>query len=159
MRNIAAILALVLAGGVSSAVFAQSSVEKQIADVIRDGYEYSQKNMKDKPDTNSKDGSLEFWSSGGLLQQVQARPPVAEYDSFNLAPKHIRVLQLADNVAVAMYYSEGSYKEKGGAQVPHYMTRALEVYVKEADGWKVRASHWSPIAAGSGTDQVAPRTN
>ena len=159
MRKIAGILALILAVVAPATVLAQSSVEKQIADMIRGNFEYSLKNMRDKAGTNSKDGSLEFWSSGGLLQQVPAQPPITHYDSFNLNPKHIRVVQVADDVAVALYYSEGSFKMKDSAEVPHYMTRVLEVYVKEGDGWKVRAAHWSPVAGGSGTAQTAPLTD
>jgi hypothetical protein len=35
------------------------------------------------------------------------------------------------------------------------MTRVTEVYVNEGGKWKVRAAHYSPIAAGSGTKQTA----
>ncbi len=33
--------------------------------------------------------------------------------------------------------------------------RITEVYVKEGGKWKTRAAHYSPIAAGSGTNQTA----
>ena len=33
------------------------------------------------------------------------------------------------------------------------MTRITEAYVKENGKWVVRAAHYSPIAAGSGTNQ------
>ena len=57
--------------------------------------------------------------------------------------------------AVAMYYSEGGMQPKGGKAIGHYMTRVLQVFVKEDGGWKVRAAHWSPVAAGAGTNQTA----
>lgn len=143
---------------ISGAALAQSDVEQEVAERILAGFKYSQQNKADMPGTVSKHGSLEFWSSGGLLQEVSPEPVIASYESFTLNPKHIRVIPLADDVAVALYYSEGSFQSEGSAVVPHYLTRALEVYVKEGGEWKVRASHWSPIAAGTGTNQTAVRT-
>ena len=61
--------------------------------------------------------------------------------------------RLEGQAAVAMYYTEGRFKAKGGAAVDNYLTRATQVYVKENGKWKVRAAHWSPIAGGSGTNQ------
>ena len=105
--------------------------------------------------TYSADGSLEFWSSGGLAQNVPADEPPRSYESFNLVPKYIWVISVTEDVAVAQYYVEGSYQEVGQAPVEHYLTRATEVYRKEGNEWKVRAAHWSPVAGGSGTKQTA----
>ncbi len=58
-------------------------------------------------------------------------------------------------VSVAVYYSEGSMKPKGSPAVNHYLTRATQVFVKEEGQWKIRSSHWSPVAGGSGTTQTA----
>lgn len=44
---------------------------------------------------------------------------------------------------------------KGSSPVDHYMTRVLEVYVKEDGKWVSVAAHWSPIAAGAGTSQTS----
>ena len=83
-------------------------------------------------------------------------PSAATYESFTLTPKHVEVITLEEGKsAVAMYYSEGSFQETGGAPVAHYMTRVTEAYVKEDGKWKVRAAHYSPIAAGSGTPDTA----
>ena len=79
---------------------------------------------------------------------------VSKYESFSITPKHIKVIELpGSEAAVAMYYSEGSMQLKGGPMVSHYMTRVMQLYVKEDGEWKVRAAHWSPVAAGSGTTQ------
>lgn len=68
----------------------------------------------------------------------------------------IKVVELpGGESAVAMYYVEGSFQVKGSAAVDHYMTRALEVYVKEDGKWVVRAAHWSPILGGAGTNQTS----
>ena len=64
-------------------------------------------------------------------------------------------MSVAEGVAVAQYYVEGSYQEVGVPPVGHYFTRATEVYVRENGEWKVRAAHWSPVAGGSGTQQTA----
>lgn len=60
-----------------------------------------------------------------------------------------------DQVAVAQFYAEGTFQAKGQPQVPDYMTRVTQVFVKEDGEWKVRASHFSPIMGGSGTSQRA----
>lgn len=117
---------------------------------------YTRKNLKDMPDTIASKGAIEFWSSGGLVQNVGADAPASSYESFALTPKHIQVITLEEGKsAVAMYYSEGSFHENGGSAVAHYMTRVTEVYVKEGGKWKIRAAHYSPIAAGSGTSQTS----
>jgi hypothetical protein len=117
---------------------------------------YTQENLMDKADTISSKGSLQFWSSGGLIQDVPANSPPSEYSSYSLTPKHIEVVVLEEGKsAVAMYYAEGSFHEKGEAAVSHYLTRITEVYVKEGGKWKVRAAHYSPISGGTGTNATA----
>jgi hypothetical protein len=148
------IVVLALCAGIAGA---QSATEREITQLILDGNEYSKKNLKDVADAASKAGSLEFWSSGGLLQQV---PPggskVRDYDAISIDAKHIQVITLVEGqAAVAQYYSEGSMKPKGSPAVPHYLTRVTEVYVKEGGKWKVRAAHWSAITGGSGTSQTS----
>ena len=104
----------------------------------------------------SKDGALEFWSSGGLLHEVGPGGRSDEYESFNMNIKHVEVLILVPKkAAVAMYYSEGSLTPKGSKPVSHYMTRVTQAFVKENGEWRIRASHWSPIMGGAGTSQTA----
>ena len=104
----------------------------------------------------SKDGALEFWSSGGLLHEVGPGGRSDEYESFNMSIKHVEVLILVPKkAAVAMDYSEGSMTPKGSKPVGHYMTRVTQAFVKENGEWRVRASHWSPIMGGTGTSQTA----
>jgi hypothetical protein len=149
------IVILALCAGIAGA---QSATEREITQLILDHNQYSKKNLKDVADSASKAGSLEFWSSGGLLQQV---PPggasVRDYEAFSIDAKHIQVITLVEGqAAVAQYYSEGSMKPKGSPGVPHYLTRVTEVYVKEGGQWKVRAAHWSAVTGGSGTSQTSP---
>ncbi|MFT5502212.1 MAG: hypothetical protein ACI88G_002355 [Woeseiaceae bacterium] len=135
---------------------ADEATEEAVKKAIMDGNEYVKENLKDQEDTVSDDGSLEFWSSGGFLQQVSADDEPTEYESINIDAKHIHVITLVPGkIAVAQYYSEGSMAPKGSAAVSNYRTRATQVMVKEDGKWKVRAAHWSPIAGGSGTTQTA----
>lgn len=135
---------------------ADSATEDAVKKAILDGNAYVKKHLKDEADTVSKDGSLEFWSSGGFLQSVSADSEPGEYESVNIDAKHIHVITLVpDQIAVAQYYSEGSMAPKGSAAVSNYRTRATQVFVKEDGKWKVRAGHWSPIAGGSGTSQTS----
>ena len=102
----------------------------------------------------SEKGALEFWSSGGLLHEIESAGRLGTYDDINMAIKHIEVIVLVPGkAAVAMYYSEGSMKPKGSPPVSHYMTRVTQALVKEGDSWKIRASHWSQLKGGSGTTQ------
>jgi len=104
----------------------------------------------------SKEGALEFWSSGGLLNEVGPDGRSDEYENFNMSIKHVEVLILVPKkAAVAMYYSEGSMTPKGSKPVAHYMTRVTQAFVKENGEWRIRASHWSPIMGGAGTSQTA----
>ena len=82
----------------------------------------------------------------------------AEFDAYNLHPKHIKVITLVEGqAAVAFYYSEGSVKRKGAPLVSHYLTRATVVFVKEDGQWKSHSSHHSPITGGSGTSLTGPQ--
>jgi hypothetical protein len=154
LRTSVSIVVLALCAGIA---VAQSATEKEITQLILDNNEYTKKNLKDVADSASKAGSLEFWSSGGLLQQVPpGGGPVRDFDAMSLDAKHIQVITLVEGqAAVAQYYSEGSMKPKGSPAVPHYLTRVTEVYVKEGGKWKVRAAHWSAVTGGSGTSQTS----
>lgn len=137
-------------------VIADEHVEDEIRQLLLEDNAYTIKNLKGSGDNYSKDGALEFWSSGGLLHEIDNSGRPEEFDDYNIEFKHIQVISLADgNVAVAHYYSEGSMKPKGSAAVGHYLTRVSQVFVKEDGEWKVRSSHWSPVSGGSGTSQTA----
>ena len=146
------IVAVVVSGGVA---VAEMSDAEELKKVIYERSKWSNENNQNFPGAVSEDGSLEFWSSGGLMQYVPADAEGAGYASININPKHVKVIPLAEGVAAAMYYSEGSMKRQDGSEVSHYLTRVLQVFVKEGDTWKVRAAHWSPVAGGSGTTQTA----
>ena len=122
-------------------------IKKQIYDNLK----YFNENSR-SPDEYSKNGALEFWSSGGLIQNIPAGTAPSVYESVNLAYKHMEVIVLVPKkAAVVMYYSEGSLKPQNAPSVGHYMTRVTQALVKENGKWKIRASHWSPIQGGSGT--------
>jgi hypothetical protein len=140
----------------SSLAYAQSDTEKEVTQAVVERWEYRNANLKDLVDGTSEHGALEFWSSGGLLQEFAPDVKPGEYDVHNVYPKHIKVITLVEGqAAVALYYLEGSMKSKGGPLVNNYLTRATAVYVKEDGEWKRRSGHWSPITGGSGISQTA----
>jgi len=152
-------LVLVLIGVLtfaSTLVQADPATEKEVMKTIVDSNAYSMKHLKSQGDEISKDGSLEFWSSGGLLHEVANATAPDEFESISIDVKHIQVITLVPGqAAVAQYYSEGSLHPKGSPAVSNYRTRVTQVFIKEGGEWKVRAAHWSPIAGGAGTSQTA----
>lgn len=155
MKKIALVLTAILAFGGTFA-HADEATEQEVIKTIMDGNAYVKKNLRGMDDTIAKEGSLEFWSSGGLLQEVAADVEAQEFDAISLNAKHITVITLVPGqIAVAQYYSEGSMSPKNSAAVSNYLTRVTEVYVKEGGKWKTRAAHYSAIAGGSGTSQTS----
>ena len=131
----------------------EDTVASEVEEAILDGLAKSRETNMADPSAISRHGSHEFWSSGGLLNYNDPQHPI-EFESFNLYAKHIQVIPLAEDVAVAMYYTEGTLQPKGYDSVATYRTRTTDVYVKEDGAWKRRAAHWSPLAGGSGTSQT-----
>ena len=155
MKTITTILTsvLLLVGAVAQA---DEATEQAIIKMLVDDNAYTRENLKGKGDAISKEGSLEFWSSGGLLNEVDPDGTPQEFESFNINLKHITVITLVPGqAAVAQYYSEGAMDPTTSAAVSNYRTRVTQVFVKEDGKWKVRAAHWSPIAGGAGTSQTA----
>ena len=154
IRNAAKLALIALMAWVPMVAVADTADEIK-AMILQDNAD-SRKNLSGGSEGYSKHGSFEFWSSGGLMQYIPADSPAATWEQFALTPKHIKVVTLVkDQAAVAMFYSEGSFHETGQEPVSHYMTRVTVVYVKEDGKWKQRAAHYSPIAAGQGTQQSA----
>lgn len=155
-RRLMAIASISLLGVALQPATVLADTASEVRDEILSSSAYARENLKDRDSGVSSEGALQFWSSGGLIQEVPGDPSVATYESFTLTPKHVEVITLEEGKsAVAMYYSEGSYQITDSEPVAHYMTRVTEVYVKEGDQWKIRAAHYSPIAGGSGTNQNA----
>lgn len=150
-------LALIaLLGAVLMPMTAAADTAEEIKALILQDNADTRENLAGNSDNLSKHGSLEFWSSGGLMQYVPADAAAGTFEQFALTPKHIKVVTLVeDQAAIAMFYSEGSFHETGQKPVGHYMTRATLAYVKEDGDWKIRAAHYSPIAAGQGTEQTS----
>lgn len=149
------LLALLLAGwAMPAAAQAPSQTEREVTQFIQESYQYLNTNLKERADYSAR-GALEFWSSGGLLQEIPPGGKADEYDAVSIHPKHIRVTPLLEGqAAVAHFYTEGSITPKGAAPVGHYLVRVTQVYVKENGQWRVRSSHFSPITGGAGTSQT-----
>ena len=153
MNKTILLIAICLSGAVTTK--AETKVEREVKQLILGDNAYALKKLKDKGNTISKKGSLEFWSSGGLLQSLQQDAKPREFDTYNLHPKHIKVVEVNSETAIALYYVEGDYHQKQSENNPKYLTRVMQVYVKEESGWKIRAAHWSPLTGGKGTTETA----
>ena len=140
----------------TASVNADSATEQEIKDLILANNAYTKENLRGKGDTLSAEGSLEFWSSGGLLHKLSSDLAPQTFESFDIDVKHIHVITLVPGeAAVAQFYSEGSMQGKDESAVHGYRVRATQVFVKEDGKWKIRAAHWSPIAGGKGTSSVS----
>ncbi len=143
-----------------TAAIGQASVEDAIRQTIIDQFEFVRENLRQMEGRNSREGSMVFRSSGGLLQQMPVDPPRREFVYNTQTPKHITVIPLGADAAVVHMYIEGGSQISGQQPVPNYLVWATLVMVLEGGAWKQRAAHWSPIRGGSGTNQpaVAPPT-
>lgn len=152
-------LTFVLAGLLllaSGGVLADAKTEREVRDQVLASNAYVKKMLKGDPGDYSKEGAVEFWSSGGLMQEIDPDGRDAGFEMYNIDVKHIKVLTLVPGkAAVAHFYSEGAMKPKGFPASTNYRTRATQVFVKEGGSWKVRSSHWSAISGGAGTTQTA----
>ena len=158
------LLSLALLGPALSAIATGNATPNLDADT--DAAEITAMILKNQTESNkqnkqvqgviSKDGSVEFWSSGGLRQHVENGGELPSYTNLNIIAKDIEITSLVSGeAAVATYYAEGSLQAKGGSPVSNYLTRVTIVFVKEDGEWKRRAAHWSPITGGAGTTQTA----
>jgi hypothetical protein len=120
-----------------------------------DGIQHTNQTGRGLPNLISQNGSLEFWSSGGLLQTVMSDDNDEQFEYFSGSVKHLTVTVLVEGqAAVAQYYQEASMKPANSAAVPNYRTRVTEVFVNENGSWRRTAAHYSPLMGGAGTSQT-----
>ena len=137
----------------SSTVMADTATE--VRQVILDDLAHMNQELNQDPMRLSKDGSKEFFSSGGLLNHLDRTSGGNTFEMFEGSIKHIEVVVLVEGqAAVAHFYQEAMMKPTGLPAVPNYRTRVTQVFVKEEGDWKIRAAHWSPLMGGAGTSQT-----
>ena len=137
----------------SSTVMADTATE--VRQVILDDLAHANQELNQDPMRLSKDGSKEFFSSGGLLNHLDRTSGGNTFEMFQGSIKHIEVVVLVEGqAAVAHFYQEAMMKPTGLPVVPNYRTRVTQIFVKEEGGWKIRAAHWSPLMGGAGTSQT-----
>ena len=155
MQNrFASSLALTLTLSVlSSTVMADTATE--VRQVVLDHMAHMNQELNQDPMRLSKDGSKEFFSSGGLLNYLDRTSGGNTFEMFEGSIKHIEVVVLVEGqAAVAHFYQEAMLKPTGLPVVPNYRTRVTQIFVKEEGDWKIRAAHWSPLMGGAGTSQT-----
>ena len=137
----------------SSTVMADTATE--VRQVILDDLAHANQELEQDPMRLSKDGSKEFFSSGGLLNHLDRTSGGNTFEMFEGSIKHIEVVVLVEGqAAVAHFYQEAMMQPTGLPAVPNYRTRVTQIFVKEEGGWKIRAAHWSPLMGGAGTSQT-----
>ena len=137
----------------SSTVMADTATE--VRQVILDDLAHMNQELNQDPMRLSKDGSKEFFSSGGLLNHLDRTSGGNTFEMFEGSIKHIEVVVLVEGqAAVAHFYQEAMMQPTGLPAVPNYRTRVTQIFVKEEGGWKIRAAHWSPLMGGAGTSQT-----
>ena len=137
----------------SSTVMADTATE--VRQVILDDLAHMNQELNQDPMRLSKEGSKEFFSSGGLLNHIDRASDGNAFDMFQGSRKHIEVVVLVEGqAAVAHFYQEAMMQPTGLPAVPNYRTRVTQIFVKEEGGWKIRAAHWSPLMGGAGTSQT-----
>ena len=147
-------LALTLTlSALSSTVMADTASE--VRQVVLDQVAHMNQELTQDPMRLSKDGSIEFFSSGGLLTYLDRTSGGNTFEMFEGSIKHIEVVVLVEGqAAVAHFYQEAMMQPTGLPAVPNYRTRVTQVFVKEEGDWKIRAAHWSPLMGGAGTSQT-----
>ena len=153
-NRFASSLALTLTLSVlSSTVMADTATE--VRQVVLDHMAHMNQELNQDPMRLSKDGSKEFFSSGGLLNYLDRTSGGNTFEMFEGSIKHIEVVVLGEGqAAVAHFYQEAMMKPTGLPAVPNYRTRVTQIFVKEEGDWKIRAAHWSPLMGGAGTSQT-----
>ena len=137
----------------SSTVMADTASE--VRQVVLDQIVHLNQELSQDPMRLSKDGSKEFFSSGGLLNHLERTSGGNTFEMFEGSIKHIEVVVLVEGqAAVAHFYQEAMMQPTGLPAVPNYRTRVTQVFVKEEGDWKIRAAHWSPLMGGAGTSQT-----
>lgn len=137
----------------SSTVMADTASE--VRQVVLDQVAHMNQELTQDPMRLSKDGSIEFFSSGGLLTYLDRTSGGNTFEMFEGSIKHIEVVVLVEGqAAVAHFYQEAMMQPTGLPAVPNYRTRVTQVFVKEEGDWKIRAAHWSPLVGGAGTSQT-----
>jgi len=137
----------------SSTVIADTATE--VRQAVLDHLAHMNQELNQDPMRLSKDGSKEFFSSGGLLNHLDRTSGGNTFEMFQGSIKHIEVVVLVEGqAAVAHFYQEAMMKPTGLPVVPNYRTRVTQIFVKEEGGWKIRAAHWSPLMGGAGTSQT-----
>jgi len=127
----------------------------EVRQVILDDLAHANQELNQDPMRLSKDGSKEFFSSGGLLNHLDRTSGGNTFEMFEGSIKHIEVVVLVEGqAAVAHFYQEAMMKPTGLPAVPNYRTRVTQIFVKEEGDWKIRAADWSPLMGGAGTSQT-----
>ena len=89
VRGLAKLGLVALMSAALMPVIAAADTADEIKAMIMQDNADVRKNLADGDGGISTHGSLEFWSSGGLMQHIPADSPAGTYEQYSLTPKHI----------------------------------------------------------------------
>lgn len=152
MRIITQVVCLSFLVMLSAGAFAQSSAEKSALDVVQKYWKArNDQDFTTQVDLTSEKGTLDANSDGSFFR-TSPKVSAEELEELMLGTQSTRVFypeatELGNGVVMVRYYLEGVIESPAGT-VPNYRTRVTTVVVKESDGWKMRAWHFSPLHDG-----------
>ena len=114
------VLALFTAAALLATPALSQNAAEEVAERIRESYEVQRSGQFD-PNYSSKKGTLNFWSSGGLLQETSPDPP-DEVLTSNLYPKHINVIvegQCGSGLLLCRRNDGATRRGRDHHQLPH----------------------------------------
>ena len=106
--------------------------------------------------TEGRVTSIEMINAGrGYTSEptITIEPPIVPPTRVSL--RIVPVITITGDVRQPKTIEVAETAYKGAENNANYLTRAMQVYVKEGGTWKIRAAHWSPITGGKGTTETA----
>lgn len=136
----------------SAGAEAQSAAERAALDVIEQYWQArNDQDFEAQADLTSSKGTLDANSDGSFFR-TSPRASAEELEEQLAGSQATKVFypeatELGDGVVMVRYYLEGVIESPEGT-VPNYRTRVTTAVVRESDGWKLRAWHFSPLHDG-----------
>ena len=152
MRKITQVVSVSLLLLFSTGAYAQSTAETEALNTIERYWQArNDQDFKTQAALASEKGTLDANSDGSFFRS-SPKVSAKELEELLAGSQATRVYypeatELGDGVVMLRYYLEGVVESPAGT-VPNYRTRVTTAVVKESDGWKIRAWHFSPLHDG-----------
>lgn len=152
MRRITQVVCVSFIFLLSTGAYAQSAAEKEALGTIEKYWQArNDQDFETQTALTSDDGTLDANSDGSFFRSGP-KATVEQLKEQLVGSQATKVYypeatELGKGVVMVRYYLEGVIESPAG-KVPNYRTRVTTAVVKESDGWKIRAWHFSPLHDG-----------